>query len=342
MTDEKILSINHLTGREKAAVLLITLGTDTAGKVMKHFSDDEIEAIAYEIARIDKVPSDVREKVMEEFASIATAQKYASQGGLNYAQKILEQAMGSQQAVDIMSRLSSSMQTRPFEVLRKMDPEHINDFLQGEHPQTIALILSYLQPEQSAAVLRSLPEEQQVDVARRLAVMNRTSPAIVQQLETLLEHKFSNLMSQDYTKAGGVDSLVEILNRVDRGTEKVILGQLDNSDEDLATEIRNELFTFDDLANLDDRALQRLLREVDMQEDLPMALKASSDEVKETILNNVSQRAQEALKEDMEYLGPVRLSMVEDAQQEVVNIARQLEDEGEIVLARGREDSMVV
>jgi len=338
----KELAVGSLTGSEKAAVLLITLGTDTAGKVLRHFTDSEVEAIAYEIARIDNVPSEVRQSVLEEFTSIATAQKYASQGGLTYARKILEQAVGDQQAVDIMTRLTSTMQTRPFEVMRKMEPEQINDFLQGEHPQTIALIISYLHPQQSAEVLRSLPEDQQADVARRLALMDRTSPAIVQQLESLLEHKFSSLMSQDYAKAGGIDSLVEILNRVDRGTEKVILGRLEDSDEELAVEIRNQLFTFDDLATLDDRALQRLLREVDMHADLPMALKASSDEVKEKIFANVSDRAEETLKEDMEYLGPVRLSMVEEAQQRIVNTVRELEEEGEIVLVRGREESMVV
>ncbi len=341
-TDSQDLDLGSLTGAEKAAVLLISLGADTAGKVLRHFTDSEIETIAYEIARINNVPSEVREAVLEEFASIATAQKYASQGGLTYARKILEQAMGDQQAVDVMTRLTTTMQTRPFEVMRKMDPEQVNDFLQGEHPQTIALIISYLHPQQSAEVLRSLSEDQQADVARRMALMDRTSPAIVEQLESLLEHKFSSLMSQDYAKAGGIDTLVDILNRVDRGTEKVILGRLEDSDEELAVEIRNQLFTFDDLATLDDRALQIVLREVDMHEDLPLALKASSDEVKQKIFSNISDRAEETLREDMEYLGPVRLSMVEEAQQRIVTIVRELEEKGEIVLVRGQEDSMVV
>lgn len=331
-----------LRGARKAAVLLISLGRETAGKVLRYFNESEIEAVAYEIADMQNVPPDVRDGVLEEFASLATAQRYVSQGGVAYAQQVLEDAVGRQRASDLMSRLSSSMQTRPFEVMRKMDPEQVINFLQGEHPQTIALVISYLEPEQAAVVLSSLPEDEQSVVARRLAVMDRTSPGIVERLETLFEQKFSSLMSQDYTKTGGIDSLVAVLNRVDRGTEKSILGRLETSDEQLTEEIKKRLFTFDDIAGLDDRSLQRVLREIDLHNDLPLALKASSDSVKEKIFSNMSVRAAETLQEDMEYMGPVRLSSVEEAQQKIVNAVRELDEKGEIVLARGREESMVI
>lgn len=334
--------MESLGGARKAAVLLISLGRQTAAKVLRYFNESEIEAIAYEIANMQNVPAEVRDEVLEEFASIATAQQYVSQGGVTYAQQILEDAVGRQRASDLMSRLTTSMQARPFEVMRKMDPEQIINFLQGEHPQTIALVISYLESEQAAVVLSSLPEDEQPIVARRLAVMDRTSPGIVERLETLFEHKFSSLMSQDYTKTGGIDSLVAVLNRVDRGTEKSILGRLEKSDELLTEEIKKRLFTFDDIAGLDDRSLQRVLREIDLHSDLPLALKASSDSVKDKIFSNMSERAVETLQEDIEYMGPVRLSSVEEAQQKIVNVVRELEEKGEIVLARGREESMVV
>ncbi len=334
-------SLENMTGREKTAVLLISLGSETAAKVLKHFGEEEIESITYDIATMDNVPAEVRDAVLEEFASIATAQQYVSQGGADYARSILEDAVGSQRAVDIMSRLTSSLQTRPFELLRRMDAEQLLNFLQGEHPQTIALIISYLAPEQAAEVLQAIPEEIQVDVSRRLALMDRTSPGILEEMEELLERKFSSLMHQDHTKTGGVGSLVDILNRVDRSTEKTILGRLEDYDAELADDVRKRMFTFDDIAILDGRAIQRVLREVDLQEDLPMALKASSDEVKDKILSNLSSRAAETVVEDMEFLGPVRLASVEEAQQRIVAVVRSLDEEGEIVILRGREENLV-
>ncbi len=337
------LSITQsLGGIRKVAVILISLGRDTAARVLKHFTEAETEAITYEIASIENVPGGVQEAVLEEFASIATAQKYVSQGGIDYARQVLEEAVGRQRALDMVSRLSSSLQTRPFKVMRKMDPEQILNFLQEEHPQTIALILSYLQPGQAGVVLSSLSEDQQSDVARRLAMMDRTSPVILERVEALLEQKFSSLMGQDHSKTGGIDSLVSVLNQVDRGTEKSILGRLEGSDEQLVEDIRKRLFTFDDIAGIDDRSIQRVLRDVDLHNDLPLALKASSDEVKEKILANISERASETLQEDMEYLGPVRLSAVEEAQQRIVNVVRQLDEKGEIVIVRGSEESLVV
>ncbi len=331
-----------LDGVSKAAVLLISLGRRTAAKVLQHFNEDELEAVTYKIAEMDHVPSEIRDSVLEEFTSIATAQKYVSQGGTSYAREVLEDAVGQQRATELMSRLTASLQTRPFEIVRKMDPEQIMNFLQDEHPQTIALILSYLQPDKAASVLSSLPDDQQSDVSRRLAIMDRTSPGIVERVESLLEQKFSSMMSQDHTKTGGIGSLVEILNRVDRGTEKSILLHMDESDDELAEEIRQRLFTFDDIEGVDDRSLQRVLREIDLHNDLPMALKAADDSVKEKIFENISQRAAETLREDMEFLGPVRLNDVEEAQQKIVNTIRELDEAGEIVIRRGAEEDMIV
>ena len=339
---QKALNTDTLTGDQKAAVLMITLGSDVAANVMKHFGDEEIERISMEIASIDHVPAEVRDAVLEEFASIATAQKYVSQGGVDYARKILEEAVGNQRAVEIITRLSTNLQTRPFALLRRMDSEQLLNFLQDEHPQTIALILSYLAPEQGADVIRKFQAELQTEVARRLALMDRTSPGIIEQVENLLEQKFSSLMHEDYTRTGGIESLVDILNLADRGTEKAILSHLEDEDTELAEEVRKRMFTFDDLTLLDDRAVQRVLREVDLQNDLPLALKASSDEVKDLIVSNLSSRAAEAAQEDMEFLGPVRLSAVEEAQQKIVNVVRDLDEKGEIVIARGRQENIVV
>ncbi|MFW5896689.1 MAG: flagellar motor switch protein FliG [Bacillota bacterium] len=341
MTQPKSSNRDQLTGHQKAAILLISLGSDLAARVLRHFDEEEIERVTYDIATMEHIPVEVRDSVLEEFASIAIAQKYVSQGGTEYARRILEEAVGNQRAMDIMSRLTTSMQTRPFELLRRMDPEQLLNFLQGEHPQTIALIISYLAPEQAAEVLQTMPEETQVDVSRRLALMDRTSPGILEEMEELLESKFSSLMLQDYTKTGGVDSLVEILNRIDRSSEKTILGRLEDYDQELAEEVRKKMFTFDDIAVLDDRAIQRVLREIDLQNDLPMALKATGPEVKEKILSNLSSRAAETVLEDMEYLGPVRLSSVEEAQQSIVSVVRKLDEAGEIVVVRGWEDNLV-
>ena len=331
----------ELTSRQKAAVLMISLGSDTSAEVMKHLSEEEIEQLTLEIANVRKVESEKREEVIEEFHSMAVAQDYLSQGGIGYAKDVLERALGSQKAMDIIERLTSSLQVRPFEFMRKTDPSQVINFIQNEHPQTIALILAYLPAEQASMILSALPSEKQADIARRVAVMERTSPEVIKDIEKILERKLSSVMSQDYTQAGGIESVVEVLNNVDRATEKTILETLETQDPELAEEIKKRLFVFDDIVHLDDRSIQRVIREVE-QKDLTLALKVAGEEVKDRLFKNMSKRMGELVQEEMDYMGPVRLRDVEEAQQKIVNVIRSLEESGEIVISRGREDDVIV
>lgn len=332
----------ELSNRRKAAILLLTLGQELSARLFQYLSEEEVEQLTLEIAALRQVPSEVRQLVIEEAHQMALAQDYIAAGGLDYAKQLLERALGTQRALQILERLTSSLQVRPFEFIRRADPAQLISYLQNEHPQTIALILAYAQPEQAAMILSALPAERQADVARRIAIMDRTSPDVIRQVERVLEHKLSALMMQDYTAAGGVESVVKVLNQVDRSTERSIMEILEVNDPELAEEIKQRMFVFEDIVLLDDRALQRVLREVDMNEDLPKALKVASDDVKEKVLNNISKRAGELLKENMEFLGPIRLRDVEEAQQRIVSIIRRLEEEGEIFIVRGQGDEVVV
>lgn len=331
-----------LSGRQKAAILLITLGTELSAKVFKHLSDEDIEELSLEIANMRKITPESKDKVLEEFHQMALAQEYISQGGIEYAKELLEKALGSSKAVEILHRLTATLQVRPFDFVRKTDPNQLSNFIQNEHPQTIALVLAYLNPEQAATVLSALPPERQADVARRIATMDRTSPDIIHEVEKVLERKLSTLMVQDYASAGGIETVVQVLAHCDRATEKVILESLEVADPDLAEEIRKRMFVFEDIILLDDRSVQKVLREIDLSKDLPLAIKVASEDVKQKIFRNLSKRAVENLKENIEYLGPVRLRDVEEAQQKIVNIIRRLEDEGEVIVARGGGDEIVV
>ena len=331
----------NLSGKEKAAVLLVSLGPDVSAEVFKHLNDEEIEELTLEIANLDKIPTEVKDEILDEFHQMCVAYDYISRGGMDYAKEVLEKALGESKANNIIERLTASLQVRPFDELRKTDPAQILNFIQNEHPQTIALVLSYLDPEQSATIMASLEPEKQVEVAKRIAVMERISPEVIKEVESVLEQKLSSLMSSEYTAAGGIDSIVDILNLADRSTEKTILDDLSDEDPDLAEKIKNQLFVFEDITLLTDKDIQVLLRRVE-SDDLALALKTASDEVSEKIFSNQSNRAEEMLKEDIEYLGPVRISDVEEAQQEIVNIIRRLEEEGEIVINRGGEDEVIV
>ena len=330
-----------ISGREKAAILLITLGPDKSAKIFKHLQEDEIEQLTLEIANINKVDAETMDKVVDEFYQICLAQDYISQGGISYAKDILEKALGSQKALELINRLTASLQVRPFDFVRKADPNQILNFIQNEHPQTIALILSFLNPSQAAVILSGLPSEKQTDVAKRIALMDRTSPEIIKEVEGVLEKKLSTLVTADYTSTGGIQSIVDILNFVDRGTERNIIETLEIQDSELAEEIKRRMFVFEDIINLDNRSIQRFLREVD-NKDLALALKGSSEDVSNLIYENMSKRLQEMIKEDIEYMGPVRLKDVEEAQQRIVNIIRKLEDAGEIIIARGGGDELIV
>ncbi|MCR5626028.1 MAG: flagellar motor switch protein FliG [Lachnospiraceae bacterium] len=331
----------ELPGIQKAAILLIALGPEKSSKIFKHLKEDEIESLTLEIANTRSITPSIKEGVINEFYQICLAQQYIAEGGIGYAKELLEQALGEEEAVAVISKLTASLQVKPFEFVRKTDASQLLNFIQDEHPQTIALILSYLSPSQSAQLIGALPPDKQSDVAKRIAKMDRTSPDIIKEVEKALEIKLSSLVNQDYTIVGGVDAIVEILNTVDRGTEKHIMETLEIDDPELADEIRKKMFVFEDILLLDDRAIQRVLRDVD-NSDLSLALKGANDQVKEAIFKNLSSRLAAMIKEDMDFMGPVRMKDVEEAQQKIVNIIRKLEDSAEIVISRGGGDEIVV
>ncbi len=278
---------------------------------------------------------------MEEFYQMCLAQDYIAEGGIGYAKDILEKALGTEKTMEIINRLTVSLQVRPFEFIRKTDASQVLNFIQNEHPQTIALILAYLKPSQAAEVLSSLPQEKQAVVAKRIAMMDRTSPEIIKEVERVLEKKLSSLVIEDYTATGGLESIVDILNSVDRGTEKYIMETLEIEDSELAEDIRKRMFVFEDILQLDNRSIQRFLREVDNSQ-LAIALKGATEEVQSAIYGNMSKRLSEMIKEDIEFMGPVRLKDVEEAQQKIVNVIRKLEDAGEIIISRGGGDEIIV
>ncbi|MGG3495400.1 flagellar motor switch protein FliG [Peribacillus simplex] len=330
-----------MTGKQKAAILLISLGPDVSASVYKHLSEEEIERLTLEISGVRKVDSHDKEEILGEFHNIALAQDYISQGGIGYAKQVLEKALGSDQATAIINRLTSTLQVRPFDFARKADPGQILNFIQNEHPQTIALILSYLDPAQAGQILSELPQEVQADIARRIALMDSTSPEIINEVEQILERKLSATVTQDYTQTGGVEAVVDVLNGVDRSTERTILEELEIQDPELAEEIKKRMFVFEDIVTLDGRAIQRVVRESD-NEDLKLSLKVASDEVKEIVFRNMSKRMVETFQEEMEYMGPVRLRDVEEAQSRIVAVIRRLEETGDIVIARGGGDDIIV
>jgi len=332
----------ELSGREKAAILLIALGPEKSSRIFKHLKEEEIEALTLEIANVSTVMPETKEKVLTEFYQICIAQQYIVEGGIAYAKQILEQALGQTKAFEVISKLTVSLQVRPFDFIRKTDASQILNFIQNEHPQTIALILSYLRPKQAAEVLSELSPEKQADVARRIALMDRTSPDVIKEVERALEKKLSSMMTEDFTSVGGVDSVVEILNSVDRSTEKHIMETLELEDIELSDEIKKKMFVFEDILSLDNRSIQTVLRQDIDNKELAIALKGSSVDVQNLIFSNLSKRLGAMIKEDMEYMGPVRRSDVEEAQQKIVNVIRRLQDTGEIMVARGGGDEIIV
>lgn len=335
------MSEERMSGLQKAAILLIALGPEKSAMIFKHLKEEEIEELTLEIANTRSVTPQVKEEIIEEFYQVCLAQQYIAEGGIGYAKELLEKALGSEKAMDVIGKLTASLQVKPFEFVRKTDASQLLNFIQDEHPQTIALILSYLPPSQAALIISALPPDRQADVAKRIAVMDRTSPDIVKEVEKVLESKLSSLVNQDYTIIGGVDAVVDILNTVDRGTEKHIMESLEIEEPELADEIRKKMFVFEDILLLDDRAIQRVMRDVD-NSDLSVALKGANEEVQAAIFKNMSSRMATMIKEDMEFMGPVRMKDVEEAQQKIVGIIRKLEDSAEIVISRGGGDELVV
>ena len=279
--------------------------------------------------------------MIKEFYEICLAQQYIAEGGIGYAKELLENALGTDKAMEVIGRLTASLQVKPFEFVRKSDASQLLNFIQDEHPQTIALILSYLPAGQAAQIISALPPDRQADVAMRIATMDRTSPDVIKEVERVLETKLASLVNQEYNVIGGVDAVVEILNTVDRGTEKHIMESMEIEEPELADEIRKKMFVFEDILLLDDRAIQRVLRDVD-NSDLAIALKGANEQVQNAIFNNLSKRLASMIKEDMDFMGPVRMKDVEEAQQKIVNIIRKLEDSAEIVISRGGGDEIIV
>ncbi|MBR1553406.1 MAG: flagellar motor switch protein FliG [Schwartzia sp.] len=333
--------LEDMSNQQKAAILFITLGPELSAPVFKHLSDDEIERITLEIASQKQVTPAQKAYVIGEFYQLAMAQDYLSTGGLEYAQDVLEKALGSEKAANILSRLTTSLQVRPFDFLRKTDPSQLLNFIQNEHPQTIALVMAYLDSDQAAMILTALPSDKQADVAKRIAEMDRTSPDVIREVERVLERKLSALVTQDFTTAGGVKAIVEILNRVDRTSEKAIIETLEVDNPELTEEIKKLMFVFEDIVMIDDRSIQRILRDVD-NKDLSLSLKATPKEVADKVFKNMSSRAADMLREEIEFMGPVKIRDVEEAQQRIVNVIRNLEDKGEIVVARGKGEEMIV
>ncbi len=335
------MNTEEYNGIQKAAILLIALGPEKSANIFKHLKEDEIEELTLEIANTRSVSPQTKEDVLNEFYQVCLAQQYIAEGGIGYAKELLDKALGAEKAQEVITKLTASLQVRPFEFVRKTDPSQVLNFIQDEHPQTIAMILSYLSASQSAMILGALTPEKQADVAKRIATMDRTSPDVIKEVERVLERKLSSLLNQDYTIVGGVDAIVEILNTVDRGTEKHIMESLEIEEPELADEIRKKMFVFEDILLLDDRAIQRVLRDVD-NNDLGVALKGANEEVQGVIFRNLSKRLAAMIKEDMEFMGPIRMKDVEEAQQKIVGVIRKLEDSAEIVISRGGGDEIIV
>ncbi|ABS33217.1 MULTISPECIES: flagellar motor switch protein FliG [Clostridium] len=333
---------DKLTGVQKAAILFITLGPEASAGIIKKLPDSEIQKITYEIANITSVKSELKQDILEEFIQINKAKDYILEGGFEYAKNLLGKALGSQKAIEILDKVTeATQQFRPFAIARKADPSQLLNTISNEHPQTIALVLCYMQSDKAGQILSSLPEDLQSEVAYRIATMSATSPMVVKEIEKVLDSKLSSVVRSDATTIGGVQTIVEVLNQVDRTTEKNITEGLQREDAELAEKIKESMFVFEDIITLDDVAIQRVLREVETK-DLALALKGSSEEVANVIFRNQSKRAASSLKEDIEFLGPVRIMDVEKAQQGIVSIIRRLDEAGEIVISRGGEDAIIV
>jgi flagellar motor switch protein FliG len=334
------LIYDDLTEKEKVAILLISLGPETSSDIMKNLSEEEIEQLTVEITKIKDVSPEIKEKVLSEYYDLLAIQEYVSQGGIAYAKEILEKAVGSHKTAELLNRLTASLQEKPFHFARKVDANQLLGLIQHESPQVIAIVLSYLPPKLAGQILCMLPQENQTAVIERIATMDKTSTEYIKEIERMLERKLSAAFVEDFTEAGGLQSAVDILNVVDRATEKHILESLFKEDTGLAEKIRKKMFVFEDLTKLDPRSIQRVIKETDVKV-LATALKHAAEEVKNALFDNMSSRMKQNILDDMEYMGKVRMKEVEDAQQQIVNIVRQLEEEGEIFIIRGQEEKLV-
>ena len=331
-----------LNGVRKAAVLLLSLSQDEASEVLRRLPPESVEEVSREIASLGEIAVATRSSVFGEFYNLALANSYLTEGGLEYAKSLLRKSLNEDDAARIIKQVTQQVQTTPFSFLQKAESENLLTFIQDEHPQTIALILAHLPSQKASEILVGLPGQKQVEVVKRIANMEQTSPEVIKEVERGLEHRLSDIVSQTFEKAGGIDTVAEILNLADRSTEKGIMEGLEAEDPDLVEQIRRLMFVFEDILLVNDKGIQSVLKEVE-NDELALALKTASQELKDKIFKNMSERAAQLIQEDMQYMGPVRVSDVESAQQKIVDVVRRLEDAGEIIIAgRGGEKEMVV
>lgn len=336
------LKMLNARGIKKAAVLLVSLDQEVASRILSVLDAETLEKVTQSVASLGVVEQDERDGVLEEFYQVNIARQYVQQGGIEYAKTLLRKSVPASEADRIVSNVEQSLTSQPFSFLEKMDPQNLLSFIQEEHAQTIALVLAHVEPQQAAEVIKGLQPAKQVDVIRRLANMETTSPDVIQEVELGLEKRMASVVSQEFKKTGGFQAVAQILNLTDRATEKGIMQALGDEAPDLAEQIRKHMFVFEDILLVNDRGVRQMLKEIE-GEDLALAMKASSDELKEKIFRNMSERAVILLKEDMEYMGPVRLSEVEAAQQRIADVVRRLEEVGEVVVqGRGGEEALVV
>lgn len=330
-----------LSGKQKAAAIIISLGADDASKIYKYLKEDEIEQLTFEISRLQHLNPQIMENTLKDFYDLCLTQKVITEGGLEYAKNVLEKAFGSQTATSLLERVTKTLRTKSFEFIRKADYKNLLTIIQNEHPQTIALILSYARADQASAVIAELPKEKRIDVVERIAKMDRTSPEIIKYVEQELEKKFNSIVSVDFTEIGGVNYVADVMNNMDRGNEKYIFDELNKKDVKLADEIRKRMFVFEDIVTMDSMGIQRFLREVDSK-DLVFAIKGSNKEVSDVLFSNMSTKMAETIKSELEYTHNVRLRDVEEAQQRIVSVIRRLEEEGELFIAKGGKDDIIV
>lgn len=330
----------QITGAQKAGAIIIALGTDSASKIYKYLKEDEVEQLTLEIARMSHIDAKDLEGILNDFYQLCMTQKVVTEGGVEYARNVLEKAYGAQQASSLLNRVTKSLRSKAFEFLRKADYKNLLTMIQNEHPQTIALILSYASPDQAATVISELPKEKQVDVVQRIATIDRASPDVIRIIENNLAAKFTNVLSVDFTKFGGVNYVADIMNNMDRGNEKYIFDELNRRDAELSEDIRKQMFVFEDIISMDDMSIQRFLRDVDSK-DLVFAIKGANQEVADILFKNMSQRSAESIKSDLEFTHNVRLRDVEEAQQRIVGVIRRLESEGELVISKGGKDEII-
>ncbi|MDD2218319.1 MAG: flagellar motor switch protein FliG [Eubacteriales bacterium] len=333
--------VKSLTSKQKAAQVIISLGADVASRIYKHLHEEDIEKLTYEITRQESLAPDVSDTVIDEFYGLCVAQKVYLEGGVAYAKVVLEKAFGVQQGTALLERVTKTLRTKAFEFIRKADYKNLMNMIVNEHPQTIAMILSYARADQASSIIAELPKNIRVDVVERIAKMDRTSPDVIRQVEAILERKFESVASIDLLEVGGVNYIAEIMNNIDRGSEKFIFDELNRIDPKLSEEIRKRMFVFEDITILDAMSIQRFLREVDLKE-MAIALKGANKDVAEMIYSNMTQRMGDNVRSEMEYLHNVRVRDVEEAQQKIVAIIRRLEEEGEIVIMKGGKDDIIV